>query len=83
MKAEDRSLRIIAIREVIAAKIFMQPVCSSLRLIVQFMHSAECFGIWVHPLAPKGPNEDVEPNDSIRGQLMKINVGDLFSNAMN
>jgi hypothetical protein len=50
----------------------MQPVCSSLRLIVQFMHSAECFDIWIHPLALKGPDEDAKPNDNIRGQLMKI-----------
>jgi hypothetical protein len=41
-------------------------------LVVQLMHSAECFGIWVHPLASEGPDEDAEPNDSIRGQLMKI-----------
>jgi hypothetical protein len=64
---EDRSFHIFVIREVIADKIFVQPVCSSLHLIVQSMHSAECFGIWVHPLAPKGPDEDAKPNDSIRG----------------
>jgi hypothetical protein len=51
----------------------MQPICSGLRLIVQLMHSTECFGIWIHPLASKGPNEDAESNDSVRGQLMKIN----------
>jgi hypothetical protein len=50
----------------------MQPVCSGFRLVVQLMHSAECFGIWVHPLASKGPDEDAEPNDSVRRQLMKI-----------
>jgi hypothetical protein len=73
MIAEDQSLRFFAICEVIAAKIFMQPVCSSLRLIMQLMHSAECFGIWIHPFDSKGPDEDAEPNDSIRGQLMEIN----------
>jgi hypothetical protein len=40
---------------------------------VQLMHSAECFGIWVHPLASEGLDEDAEPNDSVRGQMMKIN----------
>jgi hypothetical protein len=40
---------------------------------VQLVHSAECFGNWVHPLASEGPDEDTEPNDSVRGQLMKIN----------
>jgi hypothetical protein len=40
---------------------------------MQLMHSVECFGIWILPLVSKGPDEDAEPNDSIRGQLMKIN----------
>jgi hypothetical protein len=50
----------------------MQPVFSGLRLVMQLMHSAESFSIWVHFLASKGPDEDAEPNDSVRGQLMKI-----------
>ena len=53
----------LEIREIIAAKIFMQTVCSGLRLVVQLMHSAECFGIWVHSLALEGPDEDAKPND--------------------
>jgi hypothetical protein len=36
------------------------------------MHSIESFSIWVHCLASKGLDEDAEPNDSVRGQLMKI-----------
>jgi hypothetical protein len=39
---------------------------------MQFVHSAESFSIWVHFLASKGLDEDAEPNDSVRGQLMKI-----------
>ena len=71
--AKNWSLRILAIREIIAAKIFMQTVCPSLRLVVQLVHSAECFGIWAHPLASEGPDEDAKPNNGVRGQLMKIN----------
>jgi hypothetical protein len=37
------------------------------------MYSAEGFRIWIQSLASKGPKEDVEPNDSVRSQLMKIN----------
>jgi hypothetical protein len=37
------------------------------------MHAAEGFGILVHPLASEGPDEDVEPNNGVRSQLMKIN----------
>jgi hypothetical protein len=42
-------------------------------MVVQFMHSAERFGIWAHPLASEGPDEDTKPNNGVRGQLMKIN----------
>jgi hypothetical protein len=51
----------------------MQPVFSSLRLVMQLMHSVESFGIRVYSLASESPDEDTEPNDGIRGQLMKIN----------
>jgi hypothetical protein len=50
----------------------MQPIFSGLRLVMQLVHSAESFSIRVHSLASKGPDEDAEPNDSVRGQLMKI-----------
>jgi hypothetical protein len=60
------------IRKIVAAKIFMQTVCPGLRLVVQLMHSAECFGIWAHPLALEGPDEDIKPNNVVRGQLMEI-----------
>jgi hypothetical protein len=61
------------VSEVVTAKILMKPIFSGLRLIMYLMHSAEGFNIWVHSLASKGPNEDAEPNDSFRSQLMKIN----------
>jgi hypothetical protein len=38
------------------------------------MHSVESFSIRVHSLASKGLDEDVEPNDRVRGQLMKIDI---------
>jgi hypothetical protein len=52
----------------------MQPVFSSLRLIVKFVYSAEGFGERLHPLASESPDKHAEPNDSVRGQLMKINL---------
>jgi hypothetical protein len=58
--------------KIVATKIFMQTVCLSLRLVMQLMHPVECFGIWAHPLASKGLDEDTKPNNGIRGQLMKI-----------
>jgi hypothetical protein len=50
----------------------MKPIFSGLRLIMQLMYSTEGFDIWIHSLASKGPNEDAEPSDSVRSQLMKI-----------
>jgi hypothetical protein len=29
-------------------------------------------GIWAHPLALEGPDEDAKPNNGVRGQLMMI-----------
>jgi hypothetical protein len=40
--------------------------------VVQLVHSAECFGIWAHPLALEGQDEDAKPNNGVRGKLMKI-----------
>ena len=51
----------------------MQAIFSSLRLIMEFVYSAECFGERLYPLTSESPDEDTEPNDSVRGQLMKIN----------
>jgi hypothetical protein len=72
MVAEDWCLRILVIRKIVTTKIFVKTICPGLCLIVQLMHSAESFGIWAHPLASEGPDEDAEPNDSVRSQLMKV-----------
>jgi hypothetical protein len=69
---ENWSLRILVIHKIVATKIFMKTVCPGLCLVVQLMHSAECFGIWAHPLASEGPDEDAKPNNGVKGQLMKI-----------
>jgi hypothetical protein len=50
----------------------MQPIFFGLCLVMQLMHSAESFSIWLHSLTSKGPNVDAEPNDGVRSQLMKI-----------
>jgi hypothetical protein len=50
----------------------MKPIFSGLRLIMKIMHSAKSFGIRVYSLASECPDEDAEPNDSVRSQLMKI-----------
>jgi hypothetical protein len=39
---------------------------------MKLMHSAKSFGIRVYSLASECPDEDAEPNDSVRSQLMKI-----------
>jgi hypothetical protein len=52
----------------------MQSVFPSLRLIVKFMYSAESFGEWLHPLTSEGPDVNAEPNNGVRGQLMKVNL---------
>jgi hypothetical protein len=70
--AKNRSLHILAIRKIVAAKIFMQTVCPGLRLVVQLVHSAKCFGIRAHPLASEGPDKDTKPNNGVRGKLMEI-----------
>jgi hypothetical protein len=50
----------------------MKSIFSGLRLIMKLMHSAKSFGIRVYSLASKCPDVDVEPNDSVRSQLMKL-----------
>jgi hypothetical protein len=50
----------------------MKTVYPGLCLVVQLVHSVECLGIWAHPLASEGPDEDAKPNNGVRGQLMKI-----------
>ena len=60
----------------------MKAICPGLRLIVQLVHAAEGFVIWVHPLASEGLDEDAEPNDSVRSQLMKIDFV-IFQNFPN
>jgi hypothetical protein len=50
----------------------MKTIFSGLRLIMKLVHSAEGFGIRVCSLASESPDEDDEPNDSVRSQLMKI-----------
>jgi hypothetical protein len=72
MVAENWGLRILAIRKIVTSKIFMKTVCPGLRLVVQLVHSTERLGIWAHPLASEGPDEDTKPNNGARGQLMKI-----------
>jgi hypothetical protein len=72
MVIEDWCLRILTIRKILTTKIFVKTICSGLCVIVQLVHSAERFGIWAHPLALEGPDEDAKPNNGIRGQLMKI-----------
>jgi hypothetical protein len=44
----------------------MQPISSSLGLIMKLVHSAETFGKWFHPLASESPDINTKPNDSIR-----------------
>jgi hypothetical protein len=43
-------------------------------LVVQFVYSAETFGEWFHPLASEGPDINTQPNDSVRRQLMKVDL---------
>ena len=51
----------------------MQSVFSSLCLIMKFMYSAECFGERLYPLTSESPDVHAEPNNGVRGQLMKVN----------
>jgi hypothetical protein len=49
---------------------------------MKLVHSVEGFGIRVYSLASESPDEDAEPNDSIRSQLMKIDLV-VFQNFSN
>jgi hypothetical protein len=68
--------------KIITAEILVQSILSSLRLIVKFVHPAEGFGKRLRFLASKSPDKDVEPNDSVRSQLMKINF-EILQNICN
>jgi hypothetical protein len=60
----------------------MKTIFSGLRLIVKLVHSAKSFGIRIYSLASECPDEDAEPNDSVRSQLMKIDFK-IFQNFPN
>jgi hypothetical protein len=53
-------------------QIFVKTISSGLRLIVQFMHLAEPFGICAFTLALESPYVDIEPDNGIQCQLMEI-----------
>jgi hypothetical protein len=56
----------LAIGKIVAAKVFMQPISSSLGLIMKLVYSAEAFGKWFYPLASESPDTNAKPNDSVR-----------------
>jgi hypothetical protein len=60
----------------------METIFSGLCLIVKLVHSVEGLGIRVYSMASESPDKDTEPNDSVRSQLMKIDLEVLqnFSN---
>jgi hypothetical protein len=60
----------------------MQSVFSSLRLVVKFMYSVEGFGERLHRLTSESPDIHVEPNNGVRGQLMKVNL-EIFQDIYN
>ena len=70
--ADDRKLCGFPIGKIIATKVIMQSIFSSLRLIMQLMNSTKAVGKRLHRLASEGPDIDAKPNDSVRSQLMKI-----------
>jgi hypothetical protein len=64
--ADNWKFRILAICKIVTAKVFMQPISPSFCLIMKFVHSAEAFGKWFHPLASEGPDINAKSNDSVR-----------------
>src|SRR5688572_16688590 len=60
----------------------MKTIFSGLRLIMKLVHSTEGFSIRVSSLASESPDEDAEPNDSVRSQLMQIDLV-VFQNFSN
>jgi hypothetical protein len=72
MIANNRGLRIFLLRKIVAAKVPVKAICSSLRLVVKFVHPVESFGIRIHSLASESPYVDTKSNNSIGGQLMKV-----------
>jgi hypothetical protein len=70
--ADYRKLCGFPISKIIATKVIMQSIFSSLRLVVQLMNSTKVVGKRLHRLASEGPDINTKPNDSVRSQLMKV-----------
>jgi hypothetical protein len=60
----------------------MKTIFPGFRLIVKLVHSVEGFDIRFYSLASESLDEDAEPNDSVRSQLMKIDL-EVFQNFSN
>jgi hypothetical protein len=50
----------------------MKALCPGLRLVMQFVHPIESFGIRTHPLTSEGPDVDTKSNNCIGCQLMMV-----------
>jgi hypothetical protein len=52
----------------------MQPISSSLSLVVEFMHLPKSFNVGTLPLASESPYVYDESNYSVWGKLMKVDL---------
>jgi hypothetical protein len=70
--AYHEGLRILSVCKVVASKVFVQTVSPCLHLVMKLMYLVEPFGVSALSLALECPDVNDEPDNSVRGQLMKI-----------
>jgi hypothetical protein len=76
------SFSILLVSEVVASEVLVQTISSSLRLIVEFVHSTKPFSIHTLPLDTESLYVHTESNNRIGGELMKVNL-ELLQNFTN
>jgi hypothetical protein len=67
-----RSLSILLVCKIVASEVLMQPISSSLSLVVEFMHPAKSFSVATLSLVSESPYIYDESDYSIWGKLMKV-----------
>jgi hypothetical protein len=71
---DHRCFSILLVCKIVTSEVLMQPISSSLSLVVEFMHPAKSFSVGTLPLASESPYVYAESNYSIWGKLMKVDL---------
>jgi hypothetical protein len=72
--AYHRGLRILSVCKFVASKVFVQSIGPCLCLVMKLMYPTEPFDVSALSLASESLDVNAEPDNSVRGQLMEIDL---------